>query len=65
MWDDDDIDFDWPGPEYFPPSPRREGLNNLFELYRREYERMKEDASFEKTMREIELLPQLDTEQDA
>lgn len=57
MWDELD-DIDWPVPEYFPPSPRREGLNKLFEIYKREHERIKEYIDFENTMREIENLPE-------
>jgi hypothetical protein len=45
-------------PEYFPMrNPRFESVDKLYEIYKREHEKLKEYAAFERTLSEIEVLP--------
>lgn len=46
-------------PEYFP-SARNETMDKLYEIYKKEGEKLKEYAAFDRTLREIESLPELD-----
>lgn len=54
-------------PEYFPYfqpewDARTETTEKLFERYKREYEKLKMLSSFDRTMREIESLPETTTD---
>jgi hypothetical protein len=43
-------------------STRNESVNKLYEVYKREHEKLKEYAAFDRTLREVESLPEIKTD---